>query len=365
MRASEIKKPNLLAVKKIIFLLLLLGLSQALFARKNIKIHINRLTNLSAKHYYINRVEDVRNRQIVGEIDGEEYFIKNDFIKELNQRVLPSGDQDTGKKPVNIRLKALEIGKNEKNNKYARLQLAFYNQRNHVKIYQNGHIERVGFLGSYEELVRGAFQHILDLFAETAWYDTLDYKYVPDSLVSYFKPGRFVDTTRDLCAGFSDEQKRDWYSLMLYALQEPVLKAYPYSLESYRFTWLRAFDNPVAIRFEERPDGEVFLYCRKVSGKSVDRPGIKIYDHKTRLSKKEWVKLKYYLSKFDFWYGSSGDCKSGLDGSAWILEGKKGHKYQAVSRVSPKDNSADQAFVNVCEYLLSLSPLLKDDMEIY
>ena len=48
----------------------------------------------------------------------------------------------------------------------------------------------------------------------------------------------------------TDSSALIWFSRFLFAMKEPLLFNRPFSKSIYRFTWLRTFDNPVAIRIE-------------------------------------------------------------------------------------------------------------------
>jgi hypothetical protein len=70
-----------------------------------------------------------------------------------------------------------------------------------------------------------------------------------DSGTFYFKTKtNWKDTTRDAVDTFLNR----WYSHMLFALKEPVLKDFAGDKEIYRFTWLRTFNHPAVIRLEKQ-----------------------------------------------------------------------------------------------------------------
>src|SRR5687767_3485207 len=71
-----------------------------------------------------------------------------------------------------------------------------------------------------------------------------------DSSTLYFNLKPQQDTTPNALDSFVNE----WYSQMLFALHEPVLKDYQGEMEIYRFTWLRSFHNPAVVRVEKKGD---------------------------------------------------------------------------------------------------------------
>ena len=122
-----------------------------------------------------------------------------------------------------------------------------------------------------------------------------------------------------------------WYSRHLEAMREPVLYA-PGGKPSLRFTLLRTFDHPIAIRVVF--DGSSCqLTAKELTGQGgyesgslrrrVDRP----------LEQDACTRLATLLSSPELWQPSPKTL--GLDGSEWIVESSVG-EYRVVRDWSPK-----------------------------
>lgn len=122
-----------------------------------------------------------------------------------------------------------------------------------------------------------------------------------------------------------------WYSKHLIALKEPVLND-PSSTKVFRFTWLRSFHNPVAVRLENKKD-HITLYWKVCDGKGGYDSGKLVTDMKKKLSLKEWTQFQQKIDSIDFWNIPTSDkSRFGADGAQWILEGKESGKYHVVDR---------------------------------
>lgn len=142
----------------------------------------------------------------------------------------------------------------------------------------------------------------------------------------------------------------NWYSHMLFALHEPVLYKYTGESEIYRFTWLRSFDNPVAIRVQKQ-GGNFTLLAKVTSGAGGYEPGQMKMDTSFKISQKQWEEFTTLLTRARFWNLPTTVNEGGKDGARWILEGVSNKKYHWVDRWSPTSGEYKEA----CEYLLSLS----------
>lgn len=156
-----------------------------------------------------------------------------------------------------------------------------------------------------------------------------------------------------------DELKNDWYSRQLSAMQEPVLKDVR-NTEIYRFTWLRSFSAPVAVRiFEDHNDH--YLAWKSCDGYGGNSPGKLVVDRSKKLSKRQWLKFQDMLQKMDFLNMPASIESIGCDGSEWILEGISGNSYHVVNRWSPENDD----FSKACKYLLKLTKIKIDKEEMY
>jgi hypothetical protein len=147
-----------------------------------------------------------------------------------------------------------------------------------------------------------------------------------------------------------------WYSEMLFSLHEPLLYNRIESKEIYRFTWLRSFHHPVAIRIEKTSNG-IKLFVKQSSGAGGYQPGKIIVDTVKYLTIQQWTTFTTFIEKINFWKLPIQDNDvSGSDGAEWILEGTNKESYHFVTRWSP-DEKRFKEFKDCCEYLLTLSGL--------
>ncbi|MBS1758023.1 MAG: hypothetical protein JSU03_12160, partial [Bacteroidetes bacterium] len=91
-----------------------------------------------------------------------------------------------------------------------------------------------------------------------------------------------------------------WYSKMLFALHEPVLKHYNGDKEIYRFTWLRTFNHPVSVRLEKQGDN-VKLFSNVCDGAGGYEPGKIIFDTTINLTEKQVDTTNIKLDNAKFW----------------------------------------------------------------
>jgi hypothetical protein len=169
-----------------------------------------------------------------------------------------------------------------------------------------------------------------------------------DSSTLYFNLKSQKDTTPNALDSFVNE----WYSQMLFALHEPVLKDYQGTMEIYRFTWLRSFHHPVVVRVEKKGD-RVRVTSKVTDGAGGYEPGKIIVDNKFELSQVNIDTINDRLVAAGFWkIKTENDDDRGADGSEWIIEGFKGQKYHVAVRWSPDRGTK---FRRIGEYLLSVS----------
>lgn len=126
---------------------------------------------------------------------------------------------------------------------------------------------------------------------------------------------------------------RDWYSSNLFAMQEaPLFCGASTDSETYRFTWLRTFNEPVAVRVYQR-GGAYLLEAVILDGKSGFEPG----NIKARIAKVispvEWRRVIGELDRVRFWQmRTTTDHLIGIDGTQWIMEGRRAGRYHAATR---------------------------------
>lgn len=144
-----------------------------------------------------------------------------------------------------------------------------------------------------------------------------------------------------------------WFSEQLTALNEPVIfnNRLANNDETYRFTWLRSFHHPIAVRVEKR-DQKYMLYWKMCDGAGGYKPGKLILNKSKTLSKQQWDSFGELLKKVNFWNVATKNAIPGNDGAQWILEGMHGESYRVVNRWSP---DAKDDYYKCCDYLLDLT----------
>ena len=134
-----------------------------------------------------------------------------------------------------------------------------------------------------------------------------------------------------------DEFVRGWYSYHLSAMQEPPLSCgKSQAQESYRFVWLRTFDNPIAVRVN-RFGKDVHLEAVVLNGQGGYDAGQVSQRVSKRLAFEQWEELLIEAEAADFWHLPATADDQGFDGAQWIIEGRKGDRYHLVDRWSGSD----------------------------
>ncbi len=152
-----------------------------------------------------------------------------------------------------------------------------------------------------------------------------------------------------------------WFSKQLNGLGEPIISE-KYKNETYRFTWLRTFHNPISVRIEKRID-KYFLTLKRTNGAGGYEPGKLINNEEFQISDEEWNNIKMKIYNINFWKIPTIEMSNFIvaDGAIWILEANKEKSYKMVYR-----NSASKSEVKeICKYLLKLSKLKIRKKKIY
>jgi hypothetical protein len=145
---------------------------------------------------------------------------------------------------------------------------------------------------------------------------------------SYFPRGELDPNSTEL-----DSYRSEWYSSHLRAMSEPVLAA-PTTTRTYRFTWLRSFHHPIAIRIVSGP-GQPKVIAVELDGAGGYDPGKVLRRKEVALSPDEFKQLEEFVHSQDFWSLPSHEKSFGLDGAEWIIEGAADN-YHVVVRWSPE-----------------------------
>lgn len=150
-----------------------------------------------------------------------------------------------------------------------------------------------------------------------------------------------------------DTSLNKWYSKDLLDMKEPNIYTFRGDDEIYRFTWLRSFHNPVAIRFQKHNNIYTLFTKELFDYRGYIPQEIKV-NTEEEMTFEEWEKFKSKIKYLNFWETVPNDPFSKPnDGAEWILEGFFKNKYHFIVRTSPEDKD----FRDCCKYLLSLTKL--------
>jgi hypothetical protein len=183
----------------------------------------------------------------------------------------------------------------------------------------------------------------------------------PDENPHYFPKGVFA-------AGHSDgDSTARWYARNLRALKEPSLFEPPQPLVelTYRFTWLRSWDPPIAIRVVIHADGTGTLTSKMTNRKGGYGPGKLTLAQTRSIPTSEVSRIQQLISAMDFWKTSTEPPANGtvvVDGAEWLLEGAKGADYHVIGRTSPESGPLHELGLFLIQ---DLSRLKIDPKRIY
>jgi hypothetical protein len=147
--------------------------------------------------------------------------------------------------------------------------------------------------------------------------------------------------------GDDSEFVERWYSEQLTALKEkPLCCGLTDSATTVRFTWLRSFHHPVAIRLSRSGDGRWLLTTKAAAGAGGYKPGhlatnvtreLKASDAEQILSLVAPATTYWKLSSTEVNEPSpDGSILIHTDGAQWIVEVLDGSAYHLVDRWSPE-----------------------------
>lgn len=181
------------------------------------------------------------------------------------------------------------------------------------------------------------------------------------------------------------KDRESYYTRYLAAMKEPSLMPQPKSADAFalRFTWLRSFHDPIAVRIWR--DGDQYrIRAVRLARQQDYRPGPPTNDATRPLTKVELAEIQRMTKANDLWKplneqellatGASGD------GSQWIFERLNQRDYSMLDLWSPtgygieeyKKHGVDvskirdfKAFVRLGLYLLRITKLTPNDDDIY
>ena len=143
----------------------------------------------------------------------------------------------------------------------------------------------------------------------------------------------FASNALDQTDKRSDEFARHWYSKHLTAMGEPSISCGQPG-DVYRFTWLRTFHHPVAVRVTDK-GSHAIVQAIELDGAGGYEPGKVLRRIEKRLSSDQFEELISNFSKAKFALMPTSEERIGLDGSEWIVEASDKGKYHLVVRWSP------------------------------
>jgi hypothetical protein len=129
-----------------------------------------------------------------------------------------------------------------------------------------------------------------------------------------------------------------WFSSELHILGEPSLLelSKDTAVESYRFLWLRTFNQPIAVRLDIKPDGTGILTTKVGNGEAGFPYTSKalIKNVARGVSRNEVQSFLKRMDELRFWSVPTlveGN-QTGTDGSEWIIEAVKAGSYHTAER---------------------------------
>jgi hypothetical protein len=172
------------------------------------------------------------------------------------------------------------------------------------------------------------------------------------------EPRHFPVGTLDPGSASSDSARNAWYSGQLRAMDEPALG--PTENPVYRFTWLRTFHHPVAVRVNAEA-GRFRLTAVELDGAGGYKPGNVLRRREIDLSPAQFQELDTLIRSSGFWELPTHVETNGLDGSEWIIEAVSDGRYRVVTRWSPTSGPVRR----VGEQMLLLSGWSFPSREMY
>lgn len=124
---------------------------------------------------------------------------------------------------------------------------------------------------------------------------------------------------------------KNWYSEILFNLQEPILYNYSGEGESIRLLWIRAFDNPLIVRVSKFKD-TVYANIKELKNKTYENQPQILKDTIIQLDAQKWQEVLSELQANNFWNAAIEDSSSAKDGITWLLECRLNNKYRCINR---------------------------------
>jgi hypothetical protein len=162
----------------------------------------------------------------------------------------------------------------------------------------------------------------------------------------------------------NDDFRDRWYANQLRALKEPSLStnASAGAETIYRFTWLRSFHHPVAVRITVHANGTGTLTSKMADGAGGYGPGKLIANSTRDVGPNEVQRVLALIDATGFWKMPAENETGGLDGAQWIFEGNRHGSYHVIDRWSPQEGPLRDLGLYLA---LTLSKLDVRSKEIY
>jgi hypothetical protein len=139
-----------------------------------------------------------------------------------------------------------------------------------------------------------------------------------DTIRLYF-PLRETGSNSSDSANYLDTFMNVWYSRMLTAMKEPILTDYEGDVEIYRFTWLRSFHRPIAIRLEKQGNA-ITLTGKVLNANEGSHSGKLITINSRRIGERDWITAQAMLRNSNFWKLRVDTDARGFDGENGYLK---------------------------------------------
>ncbi len=172
----------------------------------------------------------------------------------------------------------------------------------------------------------------------------------------------FPSSALDPASAKLDEFLRQWYSKHLRAMSEASLSCgVEGNATTYRFTWLRTFHHPIAVRVTNSTGG-MTLVAVELSGAGGYAPSSVKNRVEKSLAPEQWAELLNAIEAAGFWSEAAKDpYPEGVDGAQWVVEGERNGKYHVVDRWSPK-HGADRDLGTLFLKFAGLLPVSSEEI---
>lgn len=153
-------------------------------------------------------------------------------------------------------------------------------------------------------------------------------------IFTYFPPNTFQASGGDFMV--------QWYSSVLYALDEKPLWPPDPKNVTYRFIWMRSFHDQVSITMYVQPDGSGQLRLQ-----ALGRIPRKLESRTESLNKEQVQGVLALIEKAEFWKMETEGGPHGNDGAEWVLEGVQAGQYHIVTRWDARNTGFGKALLEM------------------